>query len=67
MGRFVFKRWVPPPPAALPGLQPFALVVFEDFVTLGPKGDCAIKRPSLSPSRRPWTQMVNGCLSAINQ
>lgn len=58
---------VPPSPAALPGLHPFALVVFEDFVTLGSKGDCAIKWFSLSPSRRLLTQMVNGCLSVFYQ
>jgi len=39
MGHFVFKRRIPPPPVALPGLQPFALVVFEDFVTRRPKED----------------------------
>lgn len=60
-------RGAPPSPTALPGLQPLALVVFEDFVTHRPKGDCAIKSPSLSPSRRSWTQMVNGCLSMFYQ
>lgn len=31
MGHFGFKRIVPPPLDALPGLHPFGLVVFEDF------------------------------------
>lgn len=48
MGHFGFKRIAPPPLDALPGLHPFGLVVFEDFMSQ--KGDCVIKWFSLSLS-----------------